>query len=314
MKSPSVLDVRVDPFDRHELPMPPTPSQSGTLDPSQHEVVDAGDAATSSKADEEDVRPKSLARTPLLPPVMAIATEEQPVQSPLQSPTVLEALSVPQSPCECPSPYNALPSPPLSTKPSIASFHHRPIIPSSEIPAIRLAEPQDEWATKLGHFNFTIKPEPYTLISPATITDCSKLRSDWQTARRNYVQHLARAAEVHGTTSTVYRYTEAKWASVDATWKQNHERGLASVPQTSQEDLQASQHESDQAPMSLAKLPSFNGPQSEGKFPKVSETGIVGPMEQGKPCAFARPSRKRAFWKFLQGVLPASVAFGRSQA
>ena len=314
MKSPSVLDVKVDPFDRHDLPMPPTPSRSVTLDASQHESSDPADSTEPADEAEDDARPKSLARTPLLPPVMAIATHEKPIQSPLQSPTILDAPSVPQSPYECSSPYNGLPSPPLSTKPSVASFHHRPIIPSSEIPSIRLAEPQDEWAAKLGHFNFTIEPAPYVPMAPTTIADCRRLRAEWETARCNYVKHLARAAEIHGTTSTVYRCTEEKWATINATWKQNHEQALASVPQLSQDDLEASQHESDQGPLPLAKLPSFNGLQSEGKFPKACEAGIVGPMEQIRPCALARPSRKRAFWKFLQGVLPTSVAFGRSQA
>lgn len=314
MKSPSILDVKLNQLDQREPPTPLTPSQSGLIESSQHDATQPPDPSDHQEAYDEDARPKSLARTPLLPPVMALASEDGPVQSPLQSPTIAEAPSVPHSPFDCPSPYSGLPSPPLSTKPSIASFHHRPIIPSSEIPAIRLVELQDEWTAKLGHFNFAIEPEPYSLPRPTSLEDCKRLRVDWETARCNYVKHLARAAEVHSTTSTTYRWTEEKWAAIDATWKRNHEQGLASVPRNSEEELQASQHESDQVPLSLAKLPTFNGPQSEGKFPKANETGIIGPMEQVKPCALARPSRKRAFWRFLQGVLPSSVAFGRSQA
>ena len=315
MKSPSILDVKSDPLDRPDVPMPPTPSQSCTLEGSLHEEPDLAESTESLRDHEEDARPQSLTRTPLLPPVLALMTNDQPIQSPLQSPTIADSTSLPQSPFESTSPYSGLPSPPLSTKPSITSFHRRPIIPSSEIPSIRLAEPQDEWSSKLGHFNFTIEPQPYTPATPMTIAACKCLRADWDAASQHYVQHLARAAEIHGTTSTVYRHTQDKWATINDTWKRNYEHSLTLVPRVSQEPPQASQH---QEPLpvaaSLAKLPSLNGPQSDGKFPKAGENGFVGPMPQGPPVASPRPSRKRVFWKFLQGVLPSSVAFGRSQA
>ena len=315
MKSPSILDVKSDPLDRPDVPMPPTPSQSCTLEESLHEELDQDDFLERPRNDDDDARPQSLTRTPLLPPVLALKTDDNPVQSPLQSPTIAGSTSLPQSPFESPSPYNGLPSPPLSTKPSITSFHHRPIIPSSEIPSIRLAEPQDEWAFKLGHFNFIIEPQPYTPATPMTFAACRALRADWDTANQHYIQHLARAAEVHGTTSTVYRHTQDKWATINDMWQRNYEHSLSLVPRISPEPPQASQHqESLPTPASLAKLPSIDGPQSDGKFPKAGENGIVGPMQQDRPIAPQRPSRKRVFWKFLQGVLPTSVAFGRSQA
>ena len=311
MKSPSVLDVKTD----QDVPLPATPSHSCTLENSQHNSSDHVDTSEIPACDDdEDARPRSLARTPLLPPVLPLKSDENPIQSPLQSPTIADSTSLPQSPFECPSPYNGLPSPPLSTKPSIASFHHRPIVPSSEIPAIRLADPQDEWAVKLGHFNFTIDPEPYAIAAPASTADCLRLHAHWEIANQRYVKHLARAAEIHGTTSTIYRYTQDKWATIDAIWKHNYEQGIASIPHDSQEAVQAYRQKLDVSPTSLAKLPSINGPHSDEKFPQANENGIVGRMEQVRPVAPLRASRKRVFWKFLQGVLPSSVAFGRSQA
>ena len=256
--------------------------------------------------------PEALARTPLLPPVMAmLRTTDEPVQSPLQSPKVADSPNTSWNPMDSPSVYSGLPSPPLSTKPSISSFHHRAIVPSAEIPPIRLAEPQDEWALKLGHANFTIYPEPYLPASPPDAAACKKLRTDWDTAGCEFTKHLARTGEHYSTTSKVYQLTEEKWSALNATWKRYYEQTLASIAPESQEALEFSQH-SLHEPAPPAKMPLIS---SQGeKFPKVGELGIVGPMQQAKPVLAQRPSRKRAFWKFLQGVLPSSVAFGRAQA
>ena len=316
LRSPSLLDTRTDSLERRDIQMPITPNQSFVAeshDDAHGSVDDVSDLPYANEDEDEDEAPEALARTPLLPPVMAmLRTTDEPVQSPLQSPKIADSPDMPRNPFESPSIYNGLPSPPLSTKPSISSFHHRAIIPSAEIPPIRLAEPQDEWALKLGHANFTIFPEPYLPTCPASVTTCKKLRADWDTARCEFMKHLARTGEHYSTTSKVYQLTEEKWSTLDTAWKRYHEQALTSIIPESQEALElslASLHE----PAPVAKIPSISGP--GGKFPKVGDLGIVGPMQQAKPVVPPqRPSRKRAFWKFLQGVLPSSVAFGRTQA
>lgn len=321
LRSPSLFEGKTDPFDRRETPIPPTPSQSGIIehieDPSSSTIDVSKDVDLQEEDElcEDDDLPENLARTPLLPPVMAIKTANEQVQSPLQSPKIEDTPSMPQSPFESPSAHYGLPSPPLSTKPSVASFHHRPIAPSSEIPVIRLADPRDEWAVKLGHANFTITPEPYQPSPPTTLVACQQLWIDWRLAYRKYKQHLAKTGDVYNTTSKIYQMTEEKWASIDAIWKQYHEQALAAMVQDPSEALQSSLLSLSQEPVSPTKGPAIDGTQSEGKFPTIGHKGIVGPMEQAKPPSPPRsPTKKRGFWKFLQGVIPSSVAFGRPQA
>ena len=322
LRSPSLLEGKVDPYDRRDTPMPPTPSQSGILehieDPSSSmtDLTKDVDSIKEDELSECDKLSEKLTRTPLLPPVMAINNANEPVQSPLQSPKVEDAPSVPQSPFESPSAHYGLPSPPLSTKPSIASFHHRPIAPSSEIPVIRLADPRDAWAVKLGHANFTITPEPYQPPSPTTLAACQQLWMDWNKAQRKFKQHLARTGDVYNTTSKVYQMTVEKWLAIDATWKQYHEQALAAMVQDPQDAMQLSLPSLSQEPTSPTVGAPIDSTQSEGKFPALGDKGIVGPMEQVKPPSSPprSPTKKRGFWKFLQGVIPSSVAFGRAEA
>merc|ERR1712093_94392 len=163
-------------------------------------------------------------------------TKQISMQSPLQSPSVAEAhdpfsgsvtpidaIATPQLP--------GMPSPPLSTKPSISSFHRstvsRPghLVPSSEIPPIVIADPNDEWANKLGHANFTIYPEPY-IPESFDLEACRQLRANWDLARCNYTKHLVRTGEHYGVTSKTYKLTEQKWAAIDAAWRNNNEQNL----------------------------------------------------------------------------------------
>jgi hypothetical protein len=48
-------------------------------------------------------------------------------------------------------------------------------------------------------------------------------------------------------------------------------------------------------------MPTLNDPKSQGKFPKLGDEDIVGPMFQIKesPLFQKPPSKKRAFLKFL---------------
>ena len=128
------------------------------------------------------------------------------------------------------------------------------------------------------------------------------------------MKHLARTAEHYSTTSKVHQLTEEKWAQIDAQWKRNNDLALSRAPDEGEESLALSKKISSTEPAPIIKIPSINGPRSEGKFPKVGDEGIVGPMVREKTMSpQVRPSKKRNFWKFLQGVLPTSVAFGRSK-
>ena len=374
LRAPSVLEGRT------EVPLPPTPSESFVLETPEQMLNSAGDISqdiafpddtSGAAADGEEVEAEGpFSRTPLLPPVMTslkTIPDDEPIQSPLQSPKVIETPTSPHSPALS-SPYFptpavtttattiSLPSPPLSTRPSMSSVRHHPLVsslpPASDIPPMLLSPtlvPQDEWALRLGHANFNIKPEPYDAPAQPTITDVQQLRQAWESARREYAKHLSRTGCVYSTTSRPYALTEEKWAAIDAAWKRAHDRALAAIapharPQirsraasaaaataptsptnkptnaddpvkkegtTTDEAAILSTDEPSNAPI---KMPPLNGPQSAGKFPAIGDRGIVGLMQRAPPpVAPPRPSRKRAFWKFLQGMFPSgSVVAAKS--
>ncbi|MCJ1358283.1 MAG: hypothetical protein MMC33_008282 [Icmadophila ericetorum] len=322
LRSPSIIDSALDLNDRGDNYLPPTPARSvfeegrdeGPVSPIDIQKANAFHDHDVEEAEDQEI----LATTPLLPPLMVEISsklQDQPFQSPLQSPKIADSPSALHStigtPIEMPRNYG-LPSPPLSTRPSIASFHHRQMPPSSEIPQIYLADPQDEWANKLGHVNFTIHPEPY-LPETFDFVTCKQLQDDWDAARLNFMKHLARTRENYSTTSKVHQLTEEKWAQIDALWAKNHEVAKCRALKNTEKALDAFRQASVAKPMPSMQLPSLNGPKSEGKFPKLGDEGIVGPMVQEKSQLSPRSKgRKRAFWKFLQGVLPTSVAFGRA--
>ncbi len=130
-----------------------------------------------------------------------------------------------------------------------------------------------------------------------------------------------RVGENYGPTSKIYLLTQQKWAEIDACWKRNVDTCFAHVADSSAEAaLALSASEVIAEPPPLMKMPSLNGPKSEGKFPKLGDEGIVGPMDVAKPVQSPReqtpPSqgkkRKTGFLKWMQGVWPAGVGvFGR---
>ena len=325
-RAPSLAGSVVEaagPYDP-QLPLTPTRSiKNGDSDELHIEPIDI--AKANAAHDDEDE--EGTATTPLLPPIIAqfpSQLEDVPYQSPLQSPSVAPSPTV----AECDSPFSwqanvhaskipGLPSPPLSSRPSISSFHRqRSMGPSasSEIPPLLMTESQDEWSIKLGHANFTIQPEPYLPID-FDVAVCKQLRSDWKLARCNYTKHLVRTAEHYGATSKIHRLTEEKWAEVDALWKRNYDLYRSRAADSGQEAELSKSQCSVAEPNPLMKIPSLNGFHSEGKFPKLGDEGIVGPMEQvASPAQQRRSSRRRAgVKKFLHGVLPSSVGlFNRS--
>jgi hypothetical protein len=259
--------------------------------------------------DLEEVESERYATTPLLPPMLVMARlDDVPTQSPLQSPTVAMAdpmQSLATTPVDSP-PVRAYPTPPLSTKPSIASFRaarYSPLVPSAEIPPIMLTNPNDKWALTLGHDNFTIHPEPY-MPDVCDAASLKQLFANWEQARCNFTKHQVRMAEHNGPTSKVYQLCEQKWTEIDALWKKNHDLAFSRVTAIGEEPEPCSPLE----PAPLSKMPTLNDPKSKGKFPKLGDEDIVGPMVQfASPIIQSTPPRKRAFFKFLSDFkFPAS--------
>jgi hypothetical protein len=303
--------------------MPPTPTKS--IFSSREDIsvlpIDIEKANRATEGTEE-----AFATTPLLPPLMTDAsanTKHVSMQSPLQSPSVAEpndpfsgsntpidAITTPQIP--------GMPSPPLSTKPSISSFHrntvNRPghLVPSSEIPTIVIADPNDEWANKLGHANFTIYPEPY-IPESFDLEACRQLRANWDLARCNYTKHLVRTGEHYGVTSKTYKLTEEKWTSLDSTWRRNNELTITNTVENGSDAFATLKHTTLGDPGGsniMTKIPSLNDPRSEGKFPQLGDEDIVGPMVQVAAQLQRSPTKKAKLFKFLVEKFP--VGLGRS--
>lgn len=303
-----------------EPQMPPTPTRSifdSREDLAASAPIDI-ERANRNSADVEE----NFATTPLLPPLMMDAsanTNQVAMQSPLQSPSVAEptdpfsghvtpidAITTPLLP--------GMPSPPLSTKPSISSFHRltankQPhLIPSSEIPPIIIADPDDEWANKLGHANYTIYPEPYT-PEVFDLEACRQLRTNWDLARCHYTRHLVRTGEHYGVTSKTYKYTEEKWAETDATWRKNNEITIANTVENSSDPFATLKHStlSEGNSNIMAKIPSLNDPRSGGKFPQLGDEDIVGPMVQAAAQLQRSPSKKAKIFKFFAEKFPVGL-------
>jgi len=208
-----------------------------------------------------------------------------------------------------------LPSPPLSTKPSVSSFYRGnlnwsgQLTPSSEIPGIVIADPDDEWANKLGHANFTIYPEPYTPES-FDLEACRQLRANWDLARCNYTKHLVRTGEHYGVTSKTYKLTEEKWASIDTIWRKNNEITISRTVDSGSAAFATLKHTTfgnSNSSNIMTKIPSLNDPRSEGKFPQLGDEDIVGPMVQVTAQLQRTPSKKAKFFKFIAEKFPVGL-------
>lgn len=321
-RAPSMANSLVEMDNQDHIPATPARSVSG------HRGADSPITPIDiNRANSRDEEPETEAQatTPLLPPMMANLpsfTKATPYHSPLQSPTVADRESVvaSQTPTETPQ-QRSLPSPPLSTKPSVSSFHRQRALsysnltPTADIPPLSMVAVPDPWADSLGHANFTIVPEPY-IPSQFDVEACKQLRTDWEMARRNFSKHLMRTSEHYGPTSRIHKLTEGKWATIDAEWKRNSEICLARTAENGYEHALSQSQSSVAEPAPLAKLPSLNGPKSEGKFPNLGDQGIVGPMDviaSQVQQQQQRKSTKRSFFRFLQEVFtpPTVNIFGR---
>ncbi|KAG9245037.1 hypothetical protein BJ878DRAFT_38366 [Calycina marina] len=303
-----------------EYQMPPTPTKS-VFESQEHlpvsHAIDIERANRMSTGAHDN-----LATTPLLPPLMLDASanmKQAAVQSPLQSPSVAESSDpfsgsvTPIDSITTPQLFG-VPSPPLSTKPSVSSFHrstmNRPshLIPSSEIPNIKIGDPVDEWSHKLGHANFTIHPEPY-VPEIFDLEACRQLRAHWDLARTNYMKHLVRTGEHYGVTSNTYKHTEEKWAVTDLKWRINNDTTIANTVDNSSDPFATLKHTKlgDGNNNIMTKLPSLNDTRCTGKFPLLGDGDIVGPMVQAASQLRRTPSKKSKFYKFIADKFPVGL-------
>ncbi|KAL5120562.1 hypothetical protein ACEQ8H_001581 [Pleosporales sp. CAS-2024a] len=317
-RSSSMTSSVVDLSDNYTLlPTPPLVNREELSDHATTPMaIDVG-RANAYDIDPDEVDAERHASTPLLPPLMVNCRNQMPKSSPLQSPAVADATQsiVAATPAGTP-PVRAYPTPPLSFKPSVASFKGLRtgyMVASSDIPPIMLADPNDKWANALGHANFTILPEPYV----PEICDGQSVRQlihDWQQARNNYAKHEVRTAEHYGANSKYYILTEQKWAEIDLEWKKNHDLAKCHAISIGQELEPTSPLE----PEPLSKMPTLNDPdpKSQGKFPKLGDEDIVGPMFQLKESRLFQkpPSKKRALFKFLGDLRFPGSLLGRSSS
>ena len=265
--------------------------------------------ANSLSQDDNDAQ---QATTPLLPPFMGddpTSVAAYRVQSPLQSPSVAD-VSVTESPkyvVRSESRF-AIPSPPLSSRPSMASIS-RPRAStasrtvSGEVAPFMLSDPNDEWANKLGHANFTIQPEPY---EPATcdIDSFNQLRADWDIARCNFAKHLVRTGEHYGATSNIYKLTGEKWEFINRQWRiqqdalMNQLGAMDGVALTlTQSNLQRCEQE--------VRIPRLH---DNAKFPEMGDEDIVGPMSVAPATEISgfcrdKTMKKRNLFKFFQDLV-----------
>ncbi|ELR07159.1 hypothetical protein GMDG_08286 [Pseudogymnoascus destructans 20631-21] len=167
-----------------DIQMPPTPAMS-EFDrhdsPYRDSTRDSEDFERPHCDDSE--RPVGFVSTPLLPPMMmgsnSTTDADVPLQSPLESPSVADPAEYLSGACtpatSIATPARGMPSPPLSTKPSMSSMRRTHTIApvhlctsSSDALPLVIADIDDKWSNTLGHANFTIHPPPTSPCSPTS--------------------------------------------------------------------------------------------------------------------------------------------------
>lgn len=269
-----------------------------------------------SQCQEEPEEDEGQATTPLLPPTMlGLKKKDSPIQSPLQSPSIAPTNYVANHRSSMDrQTFSYLPSPPLSTRPSLASMPRcRVNAAAGDVPILQqLSERLDPWTIKLGHADFSIHPEPYQ-PNIIDLDNYKEFRDNWSQARKQYAQHLARTIEHYGDTSKVYRLTEEKWTSIDQEWKKyNDQLSIALSPQLARLSDDPTIPDSPisllDKPVSRIVVPTLD---KGGKFPEIGDTDIVGPLAIGvakvpelQRGAVTPPTspKKRNFFKSIGGV------------
>ncbi|TDZ24662.1 hypothetical protein Cob_v002303 [Colletotrichum orbiculare MAFF 240422] len=310
-------------------PAIPTPATSFW---ESSESVDGPAPIDIEKANERNSieRDRSLAATPLLPPLLTTSPAEAPQPSPLQSPTVAATVLSMDAPST--QSLSHILSPSLSTRPSVSSFRNIHSSQDLTLGYPSILQDHDEWSDRLGHANFSISPAPY-LPDEANADTLRLFRADWEAARVNYTKHLVRTGENYGETSKIYALTEAKWAETEKSWRAFHERTMQRIPATSmvntpRPDVSRSRsrgrvrassggsvilrrpgHDDvfaneqwrrleDGLPTAIPRLID-----AEGKFPERGDEDIVGPMERDTKMIRARSEERKGsrFWRSLAG-------------
>jgi hypothetical protein len=173
-----------------------------------------------------------------------------------------------------------------SKKSSLSSNGHCRQKSSQSIdnPANFMLSSQDKWSMQLGHANYTIIPEPYT-PDFFDLSTWHKLLEDRETAQAEYCKHKARTIEHYGLNTQTFRLTEAKWAEINGEWEK--------IVRMAKKCLMARGFQSAQLTATAAsqnvKMPALN-PHVDGKFPKLGDEDIVGPMAQSEPIYSREPS------------------------
>ena len=307
LSSPQILSPALSAVSRHDSGPPSSPILPLFHDSPLEATSAPMDILRSSEG--EDVE-TGQATTPLLPPLLFdLSKREEQIHSPLQSPAMAPTTASIASNNPLDTPMSCLPSPPLSTKPSMMSMHSRSRTntttnsPFSEIPSLHLTENRsDPWDLRLGHANFAIHPEPYQ-PEYLDLDSYAEYRGNWDQARTNYAKHIARTTEHYGSTSRVYKLTEEKWASIDSLWKGQHD-----LMRTALEPILARLSDSDSKTQdSTASSTVLDRPATKvivpviddksGKFPELGDGEIVGPMSVGRPRVPAMGSDSTHGWK-----------------
>lgn len=307
----NVISPALSPLSRREYTLPPSPATTLFEEPIPEAQIEPINIELPSQQPEEEEQGR--ATTPLLPPLLVdLSTrQEVPVQSPLQSPSVAETpvLGTPSPACTPQLP--SLPSPPLSTKPSLASMRQRSRAPTllspAEIPPFQInAASTDIWSQKLGHSDYHILPAPYE-VEVANVETYTNFRADWDTARCNYVRHLARTGEHYGTNSKIYKLTEEKWSQTNQQWQEYNKHVYNRLDRKAAVFLESSPPKSE--PTATVTLLPIDDPSSRGKFPNMGDEDIVGPMavapalHSPTEASPTRLAQKRNFLKFLYDFL-----------
>ena len=321
VNSSQIMSPALSAISRHESYIPPSPAKD-SFDDSLHESAVLAMPESDEKPDHDE---PVMATTPLLPPIFnELSKPDQPlITSPLQSPSIAATATILNRNSAEGSPAPGLPSPPLSTKPSMRSIRQRSRAntatapPLMEVPPLQLSSPvYDVWGSKLGHADFSIHPEPY-IPEIFNLESYTEFRQNWDQARTNYAKHIARTIEHYGSTSKVFNLTEEKWNSIDQVWKQHYDRltsYLAPVL-TQARDVEMGNMTSPvlalEKPITKIQMPVIDD--KSGKFPQMGDGEIVGPMSVAPPrsAAMRTPDRltppssplKRNFLKFLSDIL-----------
>jgi hypothetical protein len=300
LASPVVSPISVSRVDSHIPPSPARTIFEERMSDFNVRPIDITRANSLSQDDNDALQ----ATTPLLPPLLGddpTSVVASRVQSPLQSPSVADVSQSGQYYAASAPGFTGMPSPPLSSKPSVASIT-RPrastsrTVSGDSAPFV-LSDPNDEWTNKLGHANFTIQPEPYQPVA-CDIDHFNQLRADWDIARCNFAKHLVRTGEHYGVTSNIYKLTCEKWDFINNQWRSQHESMLSQLG--SVDGVALTLTHSHLRPREQVCIPGLH---DNAKFPEMGDEDIVGPMAVAPPTDMSNPLKKRNFFRFFQNLV-----------